>query len=44
MDKDASKATEKRLTSDRRKAQDSAYKGDERREGDRRKTKAPSAA
>jgi hypothetical protein len=44
MDKDASKATEKRLTNDRRKAKDSAYGGDERRKGDRRQPKAPSAA
>jgi hypothetical protein len=44
MDKDASKAAEKRLTSDRRKAPDPAYTGEERRQGDRRQSKAPSAA
>jgi hypothetical protein len=44
MDKNASKAAEKRLNDDRRKAQDPAYKGGERRKDDRRKTKTPSAA
>jgi hypothetical protein len=39
MDRDASKPADDRRSEDRRKAQDPAYQGEERRKGDRRQPK-----